>query len=134
MQDVATFAEKVYLKHDFSGFTGDTNFVENAYSQRMFSKDRSSIAGLYAWRARHTHNAEEKARMKKAADFAFRQSWALCPYSPEVVFRYVQLLMDDNRTMDALTVAVAAAEFRSEPGAAQFDMLIYQLKQRLRAQ
>ena len=87
-QDIGTFAEKVYLRHDFSDFTGDTNFVENAYAHRMYSKERSSIAGLYAWRAQHTH-AQEKARMNREADFAFRQSWALCPYSPEAVYRYV---------------------------------------------
>lgn len=129
VQDIATFAEKVYLKHDFSGFTGDPAFAENDYTEKMFSKERSSIAGLYAWRAEHTHVAQEKTQMKQAADFAFRQSWALCPYSPEAVFRYVQFLMSENRTMDALVVAETAAEFRSEPGMAQIDSLVYQLKQ-----
>jgi tetratricopeptide (TPR) repeat protein len=43
--------------------------------------------------------------MYNEADFAFRQSWALCPDSPEAVFRYVQFLTQTNRVGDALIVA-----------------------------
>jgi tetratricopeptide (TPR) repeat protein len=43
--------------------------------------------------------------MIKEADFAFRQAFAFCPYSPEAVFRYVQLLLSLNRLDDALTIA-----------------------------
>jgi hypothetical protein len=103
--NIAAFAEKVYLHHDFIGFTGDPAFVENALSQRMFSKERSSIAGLYAWRAQHETDVATRQRMDAAADFAFRQAWALCPDSPEAVFQYVQFLMQTNRTEDALIVA-----------------------------
>ncbi|HXB60061.1 MAG TPA: hypothetical protein VNU95_10870, partial [Candidatus Acidoferrales bacterium] len=103
--NIAAFAHKVYLHHDFIGFTGDPAFVENALSQRMFSKERSSIAGLYAWRAQHETDVATRQRMDAAADFAFRQAWALCPDSPEAVFQYVQFLMQTNRTEDALIVA-----------------------------
>ena len=78
-EEVAAFAEKIFARHDFSGFTGDPRFVQNAYSYKMFSKERSSIAGLYAWRAQHTTDALEKKQMNEAADFAFRQSLALVP-------------------------------------------------------
>jgi tetratricopeptide (TPR) repeat protein len=44
-------------------------------------------------------------RMIKEADFAFRQAFAFCPYSPEAVFRYVNLLLALNRIDDALIVA-----------------------------
>jgi hypothetical protein len=131
VQDIGTFVEKVYLRHDFSGFTGDTTFVENVYSQKMFAKDRSSIAMLYAWRAKRAQDAGEKARMNQAADFAFRQAWALCPSSPEVVFGYVSFLMDEIRISDALIVAQTAAELQSEP---TLDDLVKQLKQRLGTQ
>ena len=47
----------------------------------------------------------ERERMIKEADFAFRQAFAFCPYSPEAVFRYVQLLMNLGRVDDALMVA-----------------------------
>jgi tetratricopeptide (TPR) repeat protein len=102
--DVAAFAEKVYLHHDFSGFTGDRALVENDYARGMFSADRCAIAGLYAWRAKHTDNPSEKARMNQAADFAFRQAWAMHPDVTETLFRYVQFLMDNSRTDDAIIV------------------------------
>lgn len=132
VSDVAAFNEKIFLQHDFNRFTGDTNFVLNSYAQRMFSKERSSIAGLYAWRAQHANNAFEKDRMARAADFAFRQSWALCPYSPEVVFRYVQFLMEEQRTPDALLIAETGAKFSGTDAASngQLKALVTQLKQR----
>ena len=110
VKEVAAFAEKVYVKKDLSGFKGDPQFVQNEYSCRMYSKLRSSIAGLYAWRAQHAIDAGEKKRMNDAADFAFRQAWALCPYSPESVFRYVNLLLSENRVADALLVAETAGK------------------------
>ncbi len=36
---------------------------------------------------------------------AFRQGFALCPYSPEALFRYVQLLLQSNRFEDAQLIA-----------------------------
>ena len=54
--------------------------------------------------------------MNDEADFAFRQAWALCPYSPEAVFRYVNLLMSENRGADALLVAETAAKMPSMKG------------------
>lgn len=122
IQEITAFAEKVYLRHDFSNFSGDTNFVLNDYSYRMFSKNREAIAGLYAWRAKSTDDAVEKARMNKEADFAFRQAWAMCPYMPETVFRYVDLLMSEDRYAAALAVAETAAEFNSFPGAGPADI------------
>jgi len=129
VSDVASFAEKVYLRHDYNGFTGDRRFVQNDYAYKTFSKERSSIAGLFAWRAQHPANATEKERMNNAADFAFRQAWALCPYSPEAVFRYVNLLINQNRIADALVVAETAAKFPSATGGnQQIQNLVDQLK------
>src|ERR1019366_6341572 len=99
--EVAAFAEKTFGRQNFSGFKGDPRFIQNAYSHRMFSKLRSSIAGLYAWRVSHAAGAEDKDRMAREADFAFRQAWALCPYSPEAVFRYVNFLLGQKRVADA---------------------------------
>jgi hypothetical protein len=123
--DVAAFGQKVFLHHDFSGFAGDTNFVLDSYSYRPFSKLRSSIAGLYAWRAKYSNDTAEKGRMIKAADLAFRQSCALCPDSPEAVFRYAQFLADQDRVHDALVVAEAAENFNSST---QFESLVTSLK------
>jgi hypothetical protein len=132
VKEVAAFAEKVFVRHDFSGFTGDPRFVQNAYSHKMFSKERSSIGGLYAWRALHTTDKSERKRMNDEADFAFRQAWALCPYSPEAVFRYVNLLMSESRFSDALLVAGTAAKMPEMKGrdGDQIRGLVKQLQQK----
>jgi hypothetical protein len=113
---IAVFARMTFGKQDFSGFTGDPRFIQNAYSHRMFSKLRGSLAGLYAWRMQHATGATEKDRMAHEADFAFRQAWALCPDSTEAVFRYVALLMEQKRVGDALLVAETAAQMPSMQG------------------
>jgi hypothetical protein len=128
VRDVAAFVEKVYLRHDFSGFRGDSSFVMNADWHRTFSNDRGSIGGLYDWRARQAKDASEKQRMDDAADFAFRQAWALCPYAPKALWRYVQFLVANKENSDALVVAEIGALFRSETGANQFDQLVSYLK------
>ena len=64
---------------------------------------------MYAWRAGQAGDEAEKARLSNAADFAFRQALALCPSSPEVVYRYVNLLVGMNRRADARLVAETAA-------------------------
>jgi beta-lactamase regulating signal transducer with metallopeptidase domain len=127
---VAAFVEKVQLKRDFSGFKGDPQFVQSDYAQRMFSKFRSSIAGLYAWRLNHAADPADKERMAREADFAFRQAWALCPYSPEAVFRYVNFLLEQKRVADALLVAETAAQMPAMQGrdGAQMRTLVEQLK------
>ena len=135
---VAAFVEKVQLKQDFSGFKGDPQFVQNDYAQRMFSKFRLSIAGVYAWRcsAQCPPEYRQKTPAAQAAliretDFAFRQAWALCPYSPEAVYRYVNFLSSQNRAADALLVAETTSQFPSQPGfdAKQMQNLVDQLKQ-----
>ena len=81
----------------------------------MFSKLRSSIAGVYAWRVGALKavpsSAEslakagaERQRMTDAADLAFRQAFALCPYSPEAVCRYADFLAAQGRKEDAISV------------------------------
>jgi len=100
------------LKRDFNGFNGDRKFIHDDDAQKAFSKLRSSIGGIYAWRLspqcppqyRPKSDAEFQ-RIYKEADFTFRQAFAFCPYSPEAVFRYAQLLLQFNRLDDALIVA-----------------------------
>jgi len=130
VEQVAAFAKKTFGKQDFSGFTGDPRFIQNTYSHRMFSKLRCSIAGLYAWRLKQATNASEKERMAREADFAFRQAWALCPYSPEAVFRYINFLLARDRSADALVVAETAAQMPANQGkdGEQMRALVEQLK------
>ena len=128
VEQVAAFAKKTFGKQDFSGFTGDPRFIQNAHSHRIFSKLRSSLAGLYAWRTQHS-TAREKERMAHEADFAFRQAWAMCPDSTEAVFRYVAFLMEQKRTADALLVAETAAQMPSmQEGQQTFDVLVKEIQ------
>lgn len=131
VEEVAAFAEKVYLRQDLSGFKGDPRFVQNAAAAKMDSKLRSSLGDLYAWRGQHAADAAEKERMNQAADFAFRQAFALCPYSSEVVFRYINLLLSENRIDEAVLIAetaLHAAQIRNLEVVEQYHSLVEQLK------
>jgi tetratricopeptide (TPR) repeat protein len=123
VSEVAAFADRVYVRHDLKGFTGDPRFVRNDYAKRSFSKLRSSIAGVYAWRLggdtppeyRPKSEAERQALLQEA-DLAFRQAFALCPDSPEVVFRYTQFLSHLKRLDDALLVPQTSLKLDPDNG------------------
>jgi tetratricopeptide (TPR) repeat protein len=105
VKDICDWAERVYLRHYFTGFTGDQNFVRDDDAQKAFSKLRSSIAAsIYQWRINNSHSPAEKARVNKEAEFALKQAFAYCPYSPEAVFHLITLLLNSNRIDDALLV------------------------------
>jgi tetratricopeptide (TPR) repeat protein len=114
VSNIVAFVEKVYLRHDWSGLTpGQRQFVRDDQAQKSFSKLRSSIGGVFAWRISsqtpppaeyRPKTTEEYERITRETDFAFRQAFAFCPYSPEAVFRYVNFLLQFNRFDDALLV------------------------------
>src|SRR5208282_1915261 len=112
VKEVVDFIEKVYLRHDYSGFKGDLKFVRDEQAQKAFSKLRSSISGVYAWRLSPQCPEEYRQKTPAAAEslrreteFAFKQAFAYCPYSPEAVFRYINFLLQYGRAEDALLVA-----------------------------
>jgi hypothetical protein len=115
VKEITEFVEQVYLNRNFKGFTGDRRFVRDEQAQKSFSKLRSSIGGIYSWRLgltpasgppRYMPKSEaERARIFREADFAYKQAFAFCPYSPEVVMRYVNLLASAGRLPDAILVA-----------------------------
>jgi hypothetical protein len=77
---ISSFALETYgLRRSFPG---DYRYALSDYSQAMFSKSRLDIAELYEWRAGHATNSMDEKRMWREADFAFRQAWALAPWSP----------------------------------------------------
>jgi len=127
VREICNFTEKIYLRKDLKGFTGDAGFAKNHEVQKCFSKLRSSIAGLYAWRAEHSKDEDEQDRMRKAADLAFRQAFVLCPDSPEVVFRYSQLLLSRKRVDESILVAETALRF--DPDNASIKQLVRSLRQ-----
>jgi tetratricopeptide (TPR) repeat protein len=105
IKDICDWAERVYLRHNFAGFTGDRKFVRDDDAQKAFSKLRSSIgASIYQWRSHNSHSPGEKSRVTKEAEFALKQAFAYCPYSPEAVFHLMELLLSANRIDDALAV------------------------------
>jgi hypothetical protein len=126
VKDVCAFAQKVFGRKDFSGFKGDRLFVEQARANKMYSKLRSASGGLYYWRANSAKSAEEKKRMVTEADLAFRQAFALCPFSPEAIFRYVQLLASERRFDDAVRLAMTAQLL--DPENQQLDKLTEELR------
>jgi tetratricopeptide (TPR) repeat protein len=111
VKEIVDFIEKVYLRHDYSGFKGDLRFVRDDQAQKAFSKLRSSIAGVYLWRLGpqcpdeyRQKNATGTQALIRETDFSFKQAFAFCPYSPEAVFRYINFLLQYNRLGDALLV------------------------------
>jgi tetratricopeptide (TPR) repeat protein len=116
VKEITDFARRTYLQHNYKDFKGDLKFARDDQAQKAFSKLRSSIGGVYAWRLGLMSgaptppqylpkNTTEQQRMLREAEFAFKQALAFCPYSPEAVFRYVQLLLALNRVNDALLIA-----------------------------
>ncbi|HXD00787.1 MAG TPA: tetratricopeptide repeat protein, partial [Verrucomicrobiae bacterium] len=116
VKQIADFVDKVNIQHDLSDFKGNRAFMRDESAQKSFSKLRTAIAGLYAWRLGLLNqtptptdylprSADYQQRLIKEADFAYRQAFAYCPYSPEVVYRYVQFLAAFHRYDDARIVA-----------------------------
>jgi thioredoxin-like negative regulator of GroEL len=109
--DICQFVERAYLRGDLRGYRGDNKFVRDNDGQKAFSKLRNSIAGLYYWRYNESRNPDEKARLARECDFAFKQAFAYCPYSPETATRYIQLLATLQRYDDAFLVAQTLQKF-----------------------
>ncbi|MEY2466574.1 MAG: hypothetical protein QOD03_1095 [Verrucomicrobiota bacterium] len=140
VKEVCEFAEKVYHRHNFTGFQGDPEFVRGE-SPKWLSKLRSSIGGIYLWRLGMSpsggivpkesavKNQTEHRRMLREADFAFKQALAICPESPEVIFRYVNFLLTQQRLTDAILIAETAVAINNKKAIGdQFDGLLKQLK------
>ena len=70
---------------------------------RAYSKLATAQAGLLA---AHDFNAE--------AEQAYRLATEICPDSPEAVFRYVNLLLTQQRFADAVPVVETAVKGRPE--------------------
>lgn len=137
VKDIAAFAEKVYMRRNFKDFKGDRKFVRDDQAQKAFSKLRSSIGGIYAWRLGYSSGAPtpaqylpkteaERQRLIREAEFAFKQAFAFCPYSPEAVYRYVHLLGSQGRIEEALLVAQTCLKL--DPFNLQVKGLVDQLK------
>jgi tetratricopeptide (TPR) repeat protein len=141
VQQIADWVDKVYLRNNFTGFTGDRRFIRDDGGQKAFSKLRSSQAGIYAWRLRLLYPSPppdpqylpyrpksdaEVEQLRKECDFAFKQSFAFCPYSPEAVIRYANFLFQFQRFDDALIVAKTCKKL--DPYNSQITGLVDQIE------
>ncbi|MGD1083338.1 MAG: M56 family metallopeptidase [Verrucomicrobiota bacterium] len=126
LKTVLDFVEKTYGRKDLSGFAGNPRLVGDANSQQMFSKLRSTIAGVYAWRVGALKAVPtpgeylappgaERQRMSDTADLAFRQAFALCPHAPEAVYRYADFLVAQGRKEDAILLLETASRLPRSP-------------------
>ena len=68
----------------------------------------------------------ERQALIKEADFAFKQAFAFCPYSPEAVYRYINFLAMLNRIDDAIIAAQTCLDF--DPYNDQVADLVKQLE------
>jgi tetratricopeptide (TPR) repeat protein len=134
VKEIADFAQKVYLGNNYATYKGDRKFIRDDDAQKAFSKLRSSIAGMYAWRLGRDcppefapKNSADLQALVNETDFAFKQAFAYCPYSPEAVFRYVNFLLQFNRLDDAAIVAQTCLKL--DPFNDQVKNLIRQLQE-----
>ena len=113
--NLCEFAERTYQRMDFRGFKGQREFVRDNDAQKAFSKLRSAIAGLYVERMKYAApGSAELERLTREAEFAYKQAFAFCPYSPEAVFRFAQLLLNEGRAAEAYLVARTCQKFDPE--------------------
>jgi hypothetical protein len=114
VSEVCAFAEKVFLRKDLGGFTGDPKYVASEPACHAFSKLRTAIAGLYGWRMRNDSDPAAQRRMAEAADFACRQAFVLSPRSPEAAIRCMGHYLSENRPAEALLVVETASRLAPE--------------------
>ena len=133
VSNICAFIERTYIRNNYEGYTGDHAFVRDNDAQKAFSKLRSSQAGMYAWRLNPVCPPEFRQKSKatqdaliRETDFAFKQAFAFCPYSPEAVFRYINFLLQYGRMDDAIMVAETCKKM--DPYNDQITNLVEQLK------
>jgi hypothetical protein len=85
--------DHVYWDALFEELHNDPRFQRDEAAKKTFSRLRSAIGGLYAFR-----------RMVPEAEYTFRQAIALCPESPDANFRFAQFYVELGRYDDAMAV------------------------------
>jgi len=131
IKELCQWAEDVYLRHDLSHFTGDPRFIRDDDGQKAFSKLRSSIgSSIYQWRSRpsNSRSATERPRVAREAEFAFKQSFAYCPFSPEVIFHFMDLLLQPPTPRVEEALMILETCHKLDPYNGQITEWIDQLK------
>lgn len=116
ISEVCKFAENVYRVRDsalIAKYGADPKFVRDDNAQKAFSKLRNAIGkSVYVWRGLTGPGAAiNQTKMLKEAEFALKQAFAFCPYSPETVYNYASLLATMGRVPDAIEVVETCYAF-----------------------
>ncbi len=119
--EVCKFADNVYRLRDgavIAKYGADPKFVRDDNAQKAFSKLRNAIGkSVYVWRGLTSPGAAtNQAKMVKEAEFALKQAFAFCPYSPETVYNYASLLASIGRLPDAVEVVETCYAFDPQNG------------------
>lgn len=125
-------SDAAYWMAKVAQLKGNPKFKGDDYVGQTYAHLRSSIAGLYAWRAQAAKAANERERMVAAATNAFRQALTLDAILPEAVYGMVNLDMMEGRPDAALAVAKDA--LATDPSDKQMIGLIAGLKSHLKRQ
>jgi hypothetical protein len=124
--ELTAFMIKTYVDRDLTGFTGDPKYIEDDRAQKLYAKLRSSIGGLYQWRASQPESASQKERLLQEAEYAFGQAVALSPRNPEATYHFITCLMGQDRIDDSLLLAEVA--LKADPASVVFPHLAEQLR------
>lgn len=118
VHDETDLAEVCAAAQELTGkpkdFHGDPDFLRDEGARKTFSKLRSSVSGLYMWRAAHAKSTSERRQMEREAELACKQAYLLYPQSPEAVWRYVMLLTSQHRAEDAQKLLAAARKLNPD--------------------
>jgi thioredoxin-like negative regulator of GroEL len=85
--------DRAYWDALFADLHQDPRFNRDDVAEETFSKLRSAIGGLYAFR-----------HLFAEAEYAYKQAITLCPDGPDGNFRLAQLYLETGRFDDAATV------------------------------
>jgi hypothetical protein len=113
VKELCSWTERIFADPKAAGFEGNGAFVKDKQAPQYWSQCRSAIAGYFEWWSKNSKESQS-ASFKEEADFAYRQSVALSPYNPAVVWRYADFLIHNQRTNDAKVLIETALKLNPE--------------------
>jgi hypothetical protein len=111
--ELCSWVEQHFSHPDPAGFGPNPDFVKDKQAPQYFSQCRSAIAGYYQWWSKKSDKPRAD-NLAREADFAHLQAVSLSPYNPAVVWRYVDFLLQSQRTNDAKALIVTVLRIQPE--------------------
>lgn len=97
---LCSWIKRVFLQPESGAFKGNPAYLKDTAAALCYAHCRTAVAGYYRWWSKKSDKSEA-ARLTREADLAYRQSVALCPYNPGLVWNYANFLLQNQRTNDA---------------------------------